>query len=52
MIVQDSNGADPEEVLAIGISFGNSNSGIAYTTAVRTAIPQVERATSDSRAGG
>ncbi|KAL8896321.1 MAG: hypothetical protein Q9207_007767 [Kuettlingeria erythrocarpa] len=33
MIVQDSNGTDPEEVLAIGISFGNSNSGIAYTTA-------------------
>ncbi|KAL8740570.1 MAG: hypothetical protein Q9184_008473, partial [Pyrenodesmia sp. 2 TL-2023] len=33
MIVQDSNGVEPEEVLAIGISFGNSNSGIAYTTA-------------------
>ncbi|KAI4149995.1 MAG: hypothetical protein L6R39_002380 [Caloplaca ligustica] len=32
MIVQDSNGVEPEEVLAIGISFGNSNSGIAYTT--------------------
>ncbi|KAL8958829.1 MAG: hypothetical protein Q9193_004190 [Seirophora villosa] len=30
MIVQD---IDPEETLAIGISFGNSNSGIAYTTA-------------------
>ncbi|KAL8915935.1 MAG: hypothetical protein Q9208_008777 [Pyrenodesmia sp. 3 TL-2023] len=33
MIVQDSNGVEPDETLAIGISFGNSNSGIAYTTA-------------------
>ncbi|KAI4152071.1 MAG: hypothetical protein LQ341_000774 [Variospora aurantia] len=33
MIVQDSNGVAAEETLAIGISFGNSNSGIAYTTA-------------------
>ncbi|KAL8837876.1 MAG: hypothetical protein Q9170_002351 [Blastenia crenularia] len=32
MIVQESNGTEPEETLAIGISFGNSNSGIAYTT--------------------
>ncbi|KAL8718463.1 MAG: hypothetical protein Q9225_004411 [Loekoesia sp. 1 TL-2023] len=32
MIVQESNGVDPQETLAIGISFGNSNSGIAYTT--------------------
>ncbi|KAI4175146.1 MAG: hypothetical protein LQ343_001907 [Gyalolechia ehrenbergii] len=32
MILQESNGADPKETLAIGISFGNSNSGIAYTT--------------------
>lgn len=32
MIVQEGNGADSEETLAIGISFGNSNSGIAYTT--------------------
>ncbi|KAL9603566.1 MAG: hypothetical protein Q9219_001069 [cf. Caloplaca sp. 3 TL-2023] len=32
MITTESNGVDPEETLAIGISFGNSNSGIAYTT--------------------
>ncbi|KAL8946068.1 MAG: hypothetical protein Q9222_007487, partial [Ikaeria aurantiellina] len=31
--MEESNGVDPEETLAIGISFGNSNSGIAYTTA-------------------
>ncbi|KAL8708115.1 MAG: hypothetical protein Q9220_006969 [cf. Caloplaca sp. 1 TL-2023] len=30
--MEESNGVDPEETLAIGISFGNSNSGIAYTT--------------------
>ncbi|KAL8967301.1 MAG: hypothetical protein Q9183_002985, partial [Haloplaca sp. 2 TL-2023] len=30
--MSDSNGVDQEEILAIGISFGNSNSGIAYTT--------------------
>ncbi|KAL8701379.1 MAG: hypothetical protein Q9201_004948, partial [Fulgogasparrea decipioides] len=30
--MEESNGADPEETLAIGISFGNSNSGIAFTT--------------------
>ncbi|KAL8913574.1 MAG: hypothetical protein Q9171_001658 [Xanthocarpia ochracea] len=30
---EESNGVDSEETLAIGISFGNSNSGIAYTTA-------------------
>lgn len=36
MILQESNGADPKETLAIGISFGNSNSGIAYTTSVGT----------------
>ncbi|KAL8689991.1 MAG: hypothetical protein Q9218_004465, partial [Villophora microphyllina] len=30
--MEESNGAEPEETLAIGISFGNSNSGIAYTT--------------------
>ncbi|KAL8998825.1 MAG: hypothetical protein Q9169_002163 [Polycauliona sp. 2 TL-2023] len=33
MAAEENNGADPEETLAIGISFGNSNSGIAYTTA-------------------
>ncbi|KAL8795142.1 MAG: hypothetical protein Q9182_007562 [Xanthomendoza sp. 2 TL-2023] len=33
MTLEESNGVDPEEILAIGISFGNSNSGIAYTTA-------------------
>ncbi|CAL8576122.1 Hsp70 protein that interacts with Zuo1p [Xanthoria parietina] len=33
MTVEENNGVDPEETLAIGISFGNSNSGIAYTTA-------------------
>ncbi|KAI4279062.1 MAG: hypothetical protein LQ337_000577 [Flavoplaca oasis] len=32
MAVEEHNGADQEETLAIGISFGNSNSGIAYTT--------------------
>ncbi|KAL8772092.1 MAG: hypothetical protein Q9209_002758 [Squamulea sp. 1 TL-2023] len=34
MTVEESNGVESEdETLAIGISFGNSNSGIAYTTA-------------------
>ncbi|KAL8810062.1 MAG: hypothetical protein Q9223_007832 [Gallowayella weberi] len=33
MTLEERNGVDPEEILAIGISFGNSNSGIAYTTA-------------------
>ncbi|KAL8791253.1 MAG: hypothetical protein Q9213_000210 [Squamulea squamosa] len=34
MTVEESNGVNSEEeTLAIGISFGNSNSGIAYTTA-------------------
>ncbi|KAL8853399.1 MAG: hypothetical protein Q9221_001716 [Calogaya cf. arnoldii] len=33
MTAEENNGTDPEETLAIGISFGNSNSGIAYTTA-------------------
>lgn len=39
MAVEEHNGADQEETLAIGISFGNSNSGIAYTTSVRKIFP-------------
>lgn len=38
MTMEDNSGPEPEETLAIGISFGNSNSGIAYTTLVRNAI--------------
>ncbi|KAL8636038.1 MAG: hypothetical protein Q9228_006523 [Teloschistes exilis] len=30
--MEENSGPEPEETLAIGISFGNSNSGIAYTT--------------------
>lgn len=32
--MEESSTLEPEETLAIGISFGNSNSGIAYTTPV------------------
>ena len=39
MAVEEHNGAEQEEALAIGISFGNSNSGIAYTTSVRMIFP-------------
>ena len=31
----DSSAVMEDEVIAIGISFGNSNSSIAYTSAVR-----------------
>ena len=35
---EEINGTDPEETLAIGITFGNSNSGIAYTNSVGTGL--------------
>ncbi|KAL8866658.1 MAG: hypothetical protein Q9174_006166 [Haloplaca sp. 1 TL-2023] len=40
--MSDGNGVDPEEVLAIGISFGNSNSGIAYTTSIPSILSYIE----------
>ena len=34
MSVEDSDGVAPTDFFAIGVSFGNSNSSIAYTTGV------------------
>ncbi len=52
MSVEESNGVDPEETLAIGISFGNSNSGIAYTTAVRLSRRNIRESQADQYVGG
>lgn len=51
MIIPESNGVEPEETLAIGISFGNSNSGIAYTTSVGKSMEFMGKPCSNSNAG-